>query len=87
VVIDAWEEREKGDVVVDATVVVDRESQKAIVVGKRGTMIRDVGMAARKEIGELLHKPVHLRLNVRVEEGWTTSPTDLAELGYGEEDR
>ena len=87
VVIDAWEERQKGDVVVDATVVVDRDSQKAIVVGKRGTMIRDVGMAARKEIGELLGKPVHLRLNVRVEEGWTTSPTDLAELGYGEEDR
>jgi GTP-binding protein Era len=67
--------------------VVDRDSQKAIVVGKRGTMIRDVGMAARKEIGELLGKPVHLRLNVRVEEGWTTSPADLAELGYSEEDR
>src|ERR1017187_3251626 len=76
-----------GDVVIDASIVVDRESQKAIVVGKGGTMIRDVGMAARKEITELVGKPVHLRLNVRVEEGWTTSPQGLAELGYGEEDR
>jgi GTP-binding protein Era len=87
VVVEGWNERAKGDVVIDATIVVDRESQKAIVVGKRGAMIRDVGMAARKEIGELLHRPVHLRLNVRVEEGWTTSPRDLVELGYGEEDR
>jgi GTP-binding protein Era len=82
-----WEEREKGDVVIDASIVVDRESQKAIVVGKGGAMIRDVGMAARKEITELVGKPVHLRLNVRVEEGWTTSPQGLAELGYGEEER
>ena len=49
-------------------------------------MIRDVGMAARKEISEFLGRPVHLRLNVRVEEGWTSSPQGLAELGYGEED-
>ena len=87
VMVDNWDEREKGDVVIDASIVVDRESQKAIVVGKGGAMIRDVGMAARKEITELVGKPVHLRLNVRVEEGWTTSPQGLAELGYGEEDR
>jgi len=87
VMVENWEEREKGDVVIDANIVVDRESQKAIVVGKGGSMIRDVGMAARKEIAELVGKPVHLRLNVRVEEGWTTSPQGLAELGYGEEDR
>ena len=85
VMVESWDERAKGDVVIDASIVVDRESQKAIVVGKRGAMIRDVGMAARKEITDFLRRPVHLRLNVRVEEGWTTSPADLAELGYGEE--
>jgi GTPase len=85
VMVEGWSEREKGDVVIDASIVVDRESQKAIVVGKRGAMVRDVGMAARKEIAELLGRPVHLRLNVRVEEGWTASPESLAELGYGEE--
>jgi GTPase len=73
--------------VVDASIVVDRESQKAIVVGKRGAMIRDVGTAARKEIGDMVGRPVHLRLNVRVEEGWTDSPAGLAEAGYHEEER
>jgi GTPase len=86
VLVENWQEREKGDVVIDASIVVDRESQKAIVVGKGGSMIRDVGMAARKEISELIGRPVHLRLNVRVEEGWTTSPKELAELGYGEDE-
>jgi GTP-binding protein Era len=85
VVVENWEERDKGDVVIDASIVVDRESQKAIVVGKGGAMVRDVGMAARKEIADLIHRPVHLRLNVRVEEGWTTSMQGLAELGYGED--
>jgi len=87
VVVEGWEERDKGDVVIDATIVVARESQKAIVVGKRGAMIRDVGMAARKEIAELIGHPAHLRLNVRVEEGWNTSAAGLADLGYGEEER
>jgi GTP-binding protein Era len=86
VTVESWNEREKGDVVIDASIVVDRESQKAIVVGKRGAMVRDVGMAARKEIANLLGRPVHLRLNVRVEEGWTASPECLADLGYGEEE-
>ena len=54
VVVENWEEREKGDVVIDASIVVERESQKAIVVGKGGAMIRDVGTAARKEITELV---------------------------------
>jgi GTPase Era involved in 16S rRNA processing len=43
-------------------------------------------MTARKEIAELLGRPAHLRLNVRVEEGWTGSPAGLAEAGYGKED-
>jgi GTPase len=87
VMVENWDERDKGDVIIDASIVVDRESQKAIVVGKGGAMIRDVGTAARKEISDFLRKPVHLRLNVRVEEGWTTSPADLAELGYGEREK
>jgi GTP-binding protein Era len=86
VVIESWSERDKGDVVIDASIVVDRESQKAIVVGKRGAMIRDVGTAARKEIADLVHRPVHLRLNVRVEQGWTASRAGLAEAGYAEDE-
>lgn len=80
--IDRWEERARGDVVIAATILVERESQKAIVVGKAGTMIRDVGTAARGEITQLLDRPAHLKLEVKVAEDWTTSPEILTELGY-----
>jgi GTP-binding protein Era len=86
VVVESWNERDKGDVVIDASIIVDRDSQKAIVVGRRGAMIREVGMAARKEIADLVGRPVHLRLNVRLEEGWTGSPAGLAEAGYAEDE-
>jgi len=86
VVVETWQERPRGDVVLDATIVVDRESQRAIVVGKRGSMIRDIGTAARLEIEKMLGRPAHLRLNVRLDEGWTSSAAELAELGYGEKE-
>jgi GTP-binding protein Era len=80
--IESWEERAGGDVVIDASIVVEREGQRAIVLGKGGSMIRDVGTAARAEISDLLQRPAHLRLLVKVEPGWTTSPQALARLGY-----
>jgi GTPase len=82
VVIDAWEEREAGDVVIEATIVVERESQKGIVVGKGAAMVRDVGVKARGEISDLLQRPAHLKLTVKVEPDWTTSTQALARLGY-----
>jgi GTP-binding protein Era len=84
VLIDGWQERaEQGDVVVDATIVVERESQKGIVVGRGGQMIRDVGAAARAEVTQLLGRPAHLRLQVKVAPDWTSSSSSLARLGYG----
>jgi GTP-binding protein Era len=83
VVVDNWEERaDSGDVVVDATILVEREAQKAIVVGKGGQMIRDVGTAARAEITTLLGRPAHLRLHVKVAPDWTSSPAGIARMGY-----
>jgi GTPase len=82
--IEAWEEREdRGDVVIDALILVERDSQKGIVVGKGGAMIREVGIHARAEIAGLLGRPVHLRLQAKVAPDWTTSPGALARLGYG----
>jgi len=81
VVIDEWNER-PADVVIAASIVVERESQRAIVLGKGGTMIRDVGTRARVAISELLQRPAHLKLTVRIEPDWTTSPQAMAELGY-----
>jgi GTP-binding protein Era len=83
VVIDSWEEREAGDVVIEATIVVERDSQKGIVVGKGAAMVREVGAKARAAISDLLQRPAHLKLTVAVEPGWTTSPEALARLGYG----
>jgi GTP-binding protein Era len=81
--VDQWEERaEPGDVVIDATILVEREPQKAIVVGRGGTMVRDIGTAARTEIARLIGRPVHLRLHVKVAADWTSSPTGIARLGY-----
>ncbi len=81
VVIDEWTER-ASDVVIAASIVVERDTQRAIVLGKGGTMIRDVGTRARLAISELLQRPAHLKLTVRVEPDWTTSPQAMAALGY-----
>jgi len=83
VVVENWDERaDRGDVVIDASILVERDSQRGIIVGKGGTMIRDVGTRARAEIGKLLGRPVHLRLQAKVVPDWTTSPDALARLGY-----
>lgn len=82
--IDTWDERGK-DVMVEATIHVAKEAHKRIVVGERGRMIREIGARARHEISQLLAVPVHLKLFVRVSEGWTESARSLRELGYGEE--
>jgi GTP-binding protein Era len=86
VVIDNWDERPAGDVVIDASVMVEREPQKAIVVGQGGNMVRDVGSAARLEISNLLGRPAHLRLHVKVAPNWTDSPEGIARVGYRQGD-
>ncbi|MGZ3439317.1 MAG: GTPase Era [Polyangia bacterium] len=82
--IDSWTERGK-DVMVEATIHVDKEAHKRIIVGEGGRMIREIGTRARQEISNLLAVPVHLKLFVRVDEGWTDNARQLRELGYGEE--
>ena len=81
VVIDEWNER-ASDVVISASIVVERETQRAIVLGKGGSMIRDVGTRARLAISELLQRPAHLKLFVKIQPDWTTSPEAMAALGY-----
>ncbi len=82
VTIDEWDERERGDVLVSATIHVEKETQKKIVVGQGGQMVRQIGIQARAEIGRLLGCPVHLKLFVRVDEEWTDSKHALGEMGY-----
>jgi GTPase len=84
--IESWEERARqdgtADVVIEASILVERDTQKAIVVGKGGAMIREIGTKARAEVTALLGRPAHLKLQVKVDPEWTTSPEALARLGY-----
>jgi GTPase len=79
--IDELEEREDGLLIVRARVWAETESQKGILVGAGGRMVRAVGTAARKEIERLLDRRVHLELNVRVRKGWRRDEGLLDRLG------
>ena len=73
---------EAGRTVISAIVWVERESQKGMVVGKGGQVLKKVGQAARQEISAVLGRPVHLELWVKVKENWSDSEADLQRLGY-----
>ena len=77
------EEREDGKPFVEiyARVLVERKSQKGIIIGKRGSMLKHIGTAARKEIGALLGARVRLHLHVSVAENWTDSARMLHQFG------
>ena len=79
--VDELEERDDGLLIVRARVWAETESQKGILVGAGGRMVRAVGTAARKEIERLLDRRVHLELNVRVRKGWRRDEGLLDRLG------
>jgi GTPase len=79
--LDELEEREDGLLIVHARMWAETESQKAILVGSGGRMVKAVGIAARKEIEQLLGRRVHLDLRVRVRKGWRRDEALLDRLG------
>ena len=79
--VDELEEREDGLLIVRARVWAETDSQKGILVGAGGRMVRAVGTAARKEIERLLDRRVHLELTVRVRKGWRRDEGLLDRLG------
>ncbi len=74
--------REKDGIAIDAVIWVERASQKGIVVGKGGSVLKRVGTAARLELREHFACPVHLELWVKVKDNWADSEADLLRLGY-----
>ena len=88
VTIDAWEEPASAKAVtrIEATIHVDKEAQRKIVIGSGGDRIKKIGTAARKAIEELLGRRIHLGLFVRVEESWADDARKMAELGYEKKD-
>lgn len=69
-----------------ATIICERNSQKVIIIGKQGSMIKKIGIASRKDIEKLLNKKINLETFVRVEERWRNSDNYLKEFGYKDED-
>ncbi len=76
------ERRDHGDVVIDAVIHVERESQKPIVVGRAGRRIKEVGTRSRDAIGKLLGCPAHVHLHVKVTPKWSRTAQTLREVGY-----
>jgi GTPase len=79
--VDELEEREDGLLLVVARLWAETESQKAILIGSGGKMVRAIGTAARKEIEAMLGRRVHLDLSVRVRRGWRRDEGLLDRLG------
>lgn len=81
--VDSFKEREDGGLVsIAATITVERDSQKGIVIGKKGAMLKKIGSASRVEIEKLLNTKVFLELFVRVRKDWSEDERMLKELGY-----
>ena len=80
--IDDFKERENGMLYIGATIFVERESQKGIVIGDGGQMMKAIGSAARKEIETMGGRPVFLELRVKVLKDWRNDENALQRLGY-----
>ena len=76
-----WEERKDGSVRIEQVIYVQRDSQKKIVLGKRGETVKQIGQSARKELAGILEQPVHLFLFVKVRDNWGDDPERYRELG------
>jgi len=76
-----WENRPDGSVRIEQTIYVERDSQKAIVLGHKGETVKAIGQAARREITEAAEQTVHLFLFVKVRENWGNDPERYREMG------
>ncbi len=76
-----WQRREDNSIRAEMTIYVQRDSQKVIVLGKGGAMIKKIGQAARKEIEDMLEERVHLFLYVKVRENWIDDPARYSDWG------
>jgi GTPase len=78
---ESWKELRGGDVRIEQTIYVERESQRKIVLGKGGATIKAIGAEARKEIAGMTEQKVHLFLFVKVREGWGDDPERYRQMG------
>ena len=84
--IEEFTERKTAPTYVAATLFVEKESHKGIVIGKGGSKLKQIGTTARTEIEKLLEKPVYLELHIKVRKDWRKSESDVRRLGYKKEE-
>ncbi|MCD5486242.1 GTPase Era [Lactobacillus delbrueckii] len=80
--VDQMNQRINGKLQIDATIFVEKDGQKRIIIGQRGSMIKQIGMRSRKEIENLLGEKVNLKLWVKVRRDWRQDPAFLKSIGY-----
>ncbi|GHN16413.1 GTPase Era [Lactobacillus delbrueckii] len=84
--VDQMNQRINGKLQIDATIFVEKDGQKRIIIGQRGSMIKQIGMRSRKEIENLLGEKVNLKLWVKVRRNWRQDPAFLKSIGYDKKD-
>lgn len=82
VVIDSMKRNENDKVHIQATIIIERDSQKGIIIGKGGQMLKKIGSLARRDIENLLGDKVYLELWVKVQKDWRDKQTYLQDYGY-----
>ena len=87
VVIDKMEKKQEKDLIdVIATIIVERDSQKGIVIGKQGSMLKEVGKRSRVDIENLLGSKVYLELWVKVQKDWRNRSSNLRDFGFSDDE-
>ena len=82
VMVESMREKENGVIVIEATIYVEKVSQKKIIIGEKGSLLKKIGQQAREEIEKRLGCKVYLNNFVKVKQGWRENPRFLKEFGY-----
>ncbi|TFH01226.1 MAG: GTPase Era [Calditrichales bacterium] len=80
--IEDFKERETGKDLIRATIYVERESQKGIIIGKKGSALKNIGLKSRKVIEKFLDREIYLELRVKVSKDWRKSEDQIRKFGY-----
>jgi GTP-binding protein Era len=83
VLVNEFKERDNGVIYIAATIFVERDSQKGIVIGRNGAMLKRIGSLARTSLEEMFETRVYLELWVKVRKNWRRDADALRDLGYG----
>lgn len=86
VVVTRMEENEDGYLDIDADIIVEKKTQKGIIIGNQGSMIKTIGTQARKDLNQRFKRNIYLNLYVKHESDWRNKPHRLMEFGYGNDE-